>query len=124
MTERQRELLAVARARVAEAIARVAANAPPATKPTAAERRAQRDVVTRALWAELHARPSSYDPATEQPWFDKWLARVPCGECRLHAKEILKQLSPDFSTPERYYAFGVAFHNEVNKLRGVPEWTG
>lgn len=88
------------------------------------EDHAARDQRTRELWAELHARPfSGYDPASEAAWFAGWLARVPCGECRRDGTRLATEHPLDFSSPDAYFASGVAFHNAVNRKLGKREWT-
>lgn len=80
--------------------------------------------VTRALWAELH-RYTFTATETAVAWFAGWLSRVPCGSCRAHAEDALRDEPFDFSTPETFIASAVRLHNAVNRRPelGKPEWT-
>lgn len=85
----------------------------PLTPGQVAERRA---VAGRKLWAELHAKRNA-----DQQWFESWLKRVPCGECRTGAKAILEQLPPVFG--DGWFEWTVNFHNKVNEKLGKPQFT-
>lgn len=82
-----------------------------------------RDDLLRRMWGELHARPWAWGGAdAEAAWLSSSFARrVPCGECRKHWSEILAAMPPDLSSADRYFAWTVAAHNEVNRLLGKPE---
>lgn len=75
-----------------------------------AERLASRG---RELWTELHQRADA-----DQKWLKQWLARVPCGTCKQHARMILGQLPPVFG--DGWFAWTVEFHNKVNETLGKP----
>jgi hypothetical protein len=81
-----------------------------------------RDRETRRLWAELHGYEFT-TPNAAREWFAGWLARVPCGDCKRHAAEVLKSDPIDFTSPAAMFASGVRFHNGVNRKLGKPEWT-
>jgi hypothetical protein len=88
-----------------------------------AEERAKRDVTTRKLWSILHNRAfilREVDGAKEAEFLREFDARVPCGDCRLHWREILKKTPPDF---DAYFAWTVEVHNAVNRILGKREWT-
>ena len=70
----------------------------------------------RALWAELHQKADA-----DRAWLTAWLAHVPCGDCKAHAREILKTLPPMFGAG--WFAWTVAFHNAVNARLGKPQVT-
>jgi hypothetical protein len=73
-----------------------------------------------AMWGELHRRALSpvADPAAELQWLDDFVKRLPCGECKTHWRKITGAHPPDFSD---YFEWGVARHNDVNRLLGKPE---
>lgn len=85
---------------------------------------ADRNHRTRAMWAELHARAfNAADLSSEREWLEKFAQRVPCGECRRHWRELVKLHPPDLSSPDAYFAWTVARHNDVSRRLGKPEWT-
>lgn len=70
-------------------------------------------------WSLLH-RYRGCDPQ----WLELWVYFIPqrC-ECKDGYQKILEQLPPDFSSPEAFFAWGVALHNAVNRKLGKPEIT-
>jgi hypothetical protein len=69
------------------------------------------------LWKLLH----SYDYKTEKEtkkWFEEWLQKLPCGECRVHFNKILEDLPPNFSDSREFFNWGVEAHNKVNERLG------
>lgn len=77
------------------------------------------------LWAELHARPGQWTGAdVERAWLERFVGRVPCGDCRAHWKAYTTANPPDLSGPQAYYGWTVAAHNAVNRRLGKPEWSG
>jgi hypothetical protein len=80
------------------------------------ERKAQ---AGRLAWSKLH----SYRGCDPQ-WLDLWQLIIPNAcECRSGYQQILKELPPDFSSPEAFFAWGVALHNAVNAKLGKPQIT-
>ena len=67
------------------------------------------------LWAELH---SKIEP--DQVWFDGWLNRVPCGECRDSFRKYVADNPPDFAN---FRQWAIDAHNWVNAKLGKPIWT-
>jgi hypothetical protein len=74
------------------------------------------------LWADIHSRPKAMrDPAEEMKYLrESVAARLPCGECKTEWLAALKRTPPDLSSPEAYFAWTVARHNEVNVRKGKP----
>lgn len=77
------------------------------------------------LWHELHGYTNKpWDIAEAKSWLALWVAKIPsfgCS-CAQHFREIYDKRPPDFSSPEAFYRWGVAVHNDVNKLLGKPLW--
>lgn len=70
-------------------------------------------------WAKLH----SYTGCDPQ-WLDLWQFFIPqrC-DCKDGYQKILEEMPPDFTSPEAFFAWGVALHNAVNTKLGKPELT-
>ena len=70
-------------------------------------------------WSLLH-RYRGCDPQ----WLELWVYFIPqrC-ECKDGFQKILEQLPPDFSSPQSFFAWGVALHNVVNEKLGKPQIT-
>lgn len=72
----------------------------------------------RKHWEELHSKA---DPTPE--WFSDWESRIPktgC-DCEEHWKELKEKLPPDFSSPQAFFEWGWACHNDVNRRLGKAE---
>jgi hypothetical protein len=70
-------------------------------------------------WTKLH----SYKGCDPQ-WFELWTYLIPSRcDCRDGFQHILKDLPPDFSSPEAFFVWGVKLHNIVNVKLGKPEIT-
>ena len=70
-------------------------------------------------WGKLH----SYRGCDPQ-WLDIWQYLIPARcDCKDGYQHILKELPPDFSSPDAFFAWGVALHNHVNRKLGKPELT-
>jgi hypothetical protein len=69
------------------------------------------------LWKELHEQALSGSLPNE--WLAAFEARLPCGVCRQHWREMLADLPPQ---PD-FFAWSVAIHNGVNRKLGKPELT-
>lgn len=71
-------------------------------------------------WSLLH-KYRGCDPQ----WIELWEYFIPAGSCNCKEgyKAILKDYPPDFSSPEAFFAWGVALHNAVNRKIGKPEMT-
>jgi hypothetical protein len=75
----------------------------------------------RRSWSLLH-RYRGCDPQ----WVELWEYFIPAGggcSCKAGYKEILKDHPFDYSSPEAFFASGVALHNAVNRKLGKPELT-
>jgi hypothetical protein len=70
-------------------------------------------------WTLLH-QYRGCDPQ----WLELWVYFIPnkC-ECKTGYQKILEELPPDFSSPEAFFAWGVALHNAVNAKLGKPQIT-
>lgn len=75
---------------------------------------------TRLLWETLHTY-KYINQEEAKKWFEEWLKRVPCGECKEHSKLILEQNPIDFSTKRNFFESCVQFHNLVNNRLGKPK---
>jgi hypothetical protein len=70
-------------------------------------------------WSLLH----NYKGCDPQ-WFELWVYFIPSQcDCRDGFQHILKDLPPDFLSPEDFFAWGVALHNAVNAKLGKPQIT-
>jgi hypothetical protein len=70
-------------------------------------------------WSKLHGY-TGCDPQ----WLDIWQYLIPqrC-DCKDGYQRILAEMPPDFTSPEAFFAWGVALHNAVNAKLGKPEIT-
>jgi hypothetical protein len=77
------------------------------------------------MWAELHRRGLTYngDQKAELAWLEAFTARIGCGTCRQHWRELLTRTPPDLSSPEACFAWTVHAHNAVSRQLGKREWT-
>ncbi len=83
------------------------------------------------LWDELHRRPlEAADLDREQQWLTAFAARVPCGDCRKHWKELVAKDPPDFQSwssspdgPSAYARWTWAIHNAVNVKINKPRFS-
>lgn len=73
----------------------------------------------RLAWAKLHGY-TGCDPQ----WLDIWQYLIPqrC-DCKDGYQRILAEMPPDLTSPEAFFAWGVALHNAVNAKLGKPEIT-
>lgn len=71
-------------------------------------------------WIALH-NGSIVDAAGLAEW-EKTIPQYECG-CRAFYAKYKADNPPDFSTPEAFFAWGVALHNAVNRKLGKPELT-
>ena len=73
----------------------------------------------RFAWSLLH----NYRGCDPQ-WLELWVYFIPSRcDCRDGFQHILKDLPPDFSSPEAFFAWGVSLHNAVNAKLGKPQIT-
>jgi hypothetical protein len=73
----------------------------------------------RFAWGKLHGYRGC-DPQ----WLDIWQYLIPARcDCKDGYQKILEQFPPDFSSPEAFFAWGVALHNAVNAKLGKPQIT-
>jgi hypothetical protein len=79
----------------------------------------------REMWCQLHQRALSYavDHAAETAWLEAFAARIGCGTCREHWRELVATTPPDLATAEGYFAWTVAAHNAVSRRLGKREWS-
>lgn len=73
------------------------------------------------MWADLHlwALDSTMDNGSG--WLDTFSRKIPCGECRRHWMQLLKEFPPDFNSSATLFAWTVHAHNAVNKRLGKAE---
>jgi hypothetical protein len=71
-------------------------------------------------WIALH-NGSIVDAAGLSEW-ETTIPQYECG-CRAFYAKYKADNSPDFSTPEAFFAWGVNLHNAVNRKLGKPELT-
>ena len=73
----------------------------------------------RLAWSKLH----SYTGCDPQ-WLDIWQYLIPqrC-DCKDGYQRILAEMPPDFTSPEAFFAWGVALHNAVNAKLGKQQIT-
>ena len=82
----------------------------------------------RQLWYELHQYPTenkqAWNPTAAKKWLNLWEAKVPNSgcSCKQHWEELKKDFTPDFSSPQVFYNWTVAAHNQVNKRLGKPHY--
>jgi hypothetical protein len=80
-------------------------------------------IVFRSLvnpWIALH-NGSIVDADSLAEW-EKTIPQYECG-CRAFYADHKAEIPPDFSSPEAFFAWGVALHNAVNRKLGKPELT-
>lgn len=73
-----------------------------------------------ALWRELHTYALDGE-ARALMFLDEFSAKLPCGHCRAHWFEMVQRTPPDLSDGEKFFAWTVARHNEVNAQLGKPD---
>ena len=74
-------------------------------------------------WLPLHRYASEHavdwSPNTASHWyFEEWKPRIPtygC-QCEQHWKELENQYPPDFSSPQAFFEWGWARHDDVSRL--------
>ena len=71
-------------------------------------------------WISLH-NGSIVDAAGLAEW-EKTIPQYECG-CRAFYAKYKADNPPDFTSPEAFFAWGVALHNAVNRKLGKPELT-
>ena len=71
-------------------------------------------------WIGLH-NGAIFDAAGLSEW-EKTIPHYGCA-CRQFYQDYKTDMPPDFSTPEAFFAWGVALHNAVNRKLGKPELT-
>jgi hypothetical protein len=82
-----------------------------------------------ALWEKWHRRAiledgEIVDTREERQWIEREiLAKLPCGDCRAHAAELVERVFPPGVWPADYFAAIVAIHNAVNRRLDKPEMT-
>lgn len=78
-----------------------------------------------AKWAELHtwALGEDFGMASERrAWLARFSASLPLCACRSHWASILAELVPPFAGDSgELFAWSVAAHNAVNRLKAKPE---
>ncbi len=77
-------------------------------------------------WRELHHRagraddPTLLDEPKEAAWIGKFIAGLPCVECREEATKLLVAYPPQLQSRDAYRWWGIEFHNAVNRRLGKP----
>ena len=82
------------------------------------------------LRLRIESRPNAWKPVHDGSIKDEkdlasWELTIPqyeCG-CRAFYAQYKADNPPDFTTPEAFFAWGVALHNAVNRKLGKPELT-
>jgi len=69
-----------------------------------------------ALWAELHTKRDA-----NAAWLASFSDGLPCGRCKEHWREILKDMPPVFG--EGWFEWTWRAHNAVNSILGKPMFT-
>ncbi len=69
------------------------------------------------LWRGLHEAAAAGE--IDEEWLKRFTLRVPCGECRMHWKQLLKAIP--FRAGDQF-AWSVEVHNAVNARLGKAEW--
>ena len=103
------------------AIAQAEAMRPRMLTPDEVAAKAERNKARqgRFAWAKLHGYRGC-DPQ----WLDIWQYLIPARcDCKDGFQRILKDLPPDHSSPEAFFAWGVRLHNAVNAKLGKPQIT-
>jgi hypothetical protein len=78
------------------------------------------------LWRELHQWALAFEFASTmsaEAWLDRFAARLPCGKCRRHWREIVKANPPTFDSADALFAWTVDRHNDVNVTLGKATMT-
>lgn len=75
------------------------------------------------LWRALHAFASTWrGGATEaMDYLAGFVEAIPCGACRAHWQTLNAASPPELRTPEVFFAWTVARHNDVNRTLGKRE---
>lgn len=79
-------------------------------------------VVHQTAWGLLHSyAPTNaieWSPAVARQWYqDEWKPLIPsCGECRQHWAELEAKHPPDFSSPQAFFKWAWARHDDVSRL--------
>ncbi len=77
-------------------------------------------------WRELHSRPDkpkAWDLKKESDWLVKFVAGLPCSECRMHFTELMTRIPANLSSQDAYFEWTVTAHNDVNARLGKSEFT-
>ncbi len=70
----------------------------------------------RHLWGTLHRRALQH-PGRDEAWLAEFGLRLPCGPCRAHWAQLLRELPPTWDT---YFRWTIQAHNRVNEHLGKP----
>lgn len=76
-----------------------------------------------AKWRELHnyALSERPNPLQRVAWLENFAASLPCGECRVSWKRLVRQNPlPQNATPEEFFDWTVQRHNDTNAKLGKP----
>src|SRR5271170_8409613 len=71
-----------------------------------------------AMWTELHQWSLRADLEVGMNWLKQYSIRIPCGDCRRHWHQYLKDNPADFSSRQALFAWTVLVHNAVNRRLG------
>jgi hypothetical protein len=74
------------------------------------------------LWKILHdrTRQESFDASVEKRWLQIFHRWIPCGQCSMHWRKVLKELPPNLSSTKAYEEWAIDAHNIVNRDLGKP----
>lgn len=75
-------------------------------------------------WSQIHRRPFEVECYNNEiVWLKRLIRSLPCGKCAYGAWCYLKDNTPDLKSQMGYFAWGVEFHNSINRKTGKPEMT-
>ena len=75
-----------------------------------------------AIWRRLHVMALGWDGRQDSLSTTVTLATnaIPCGSCKAHWLEIIRQKPPICTTADEFFALTVDWHNAVNERIGKP----
>lgn len=84
-----------------------------------------KDPIQHSAWGLLHSysptNSSKWNAATARQWYqDEWKPLIPgCGECRQHWAELEAKFPPDFSSPQAFFRWAWARHDDVSRIHSL-----
>ena len=76
------------------------------------------DLALRKHWEKLHLMRFYFIDIEMQ--FKKWLAEIPCDDCKVSFEDVLTAYPPVFVDAESFFIWTVLVHNVVNEKLGKP----